>query len=668
MAIFEDSFDGPADVLLSDRPGWTAYGPYKFLFTNGTGAIKGTDTVGYDPAIFACDTGSQNHFVEVTVGKAIEDFGGELGFVKGGMGQANGTYPHKEAYSLRFSKGGSKVYLQSQAGNVADVTAVPKAGDVVRIEAQMAPDGLSLTVRFFINGALKGNWPGLPHNLTRTGAGILCKTGAPVDDIFRHVRGGEADFDTISPTLTGQITVVANTYNSLTLQCPVGADNVGVTGYRWSRDSGATWIAGTRDQVFSGLTASTEYQIRASALDAPGNPSVPLALAVTTAAAPANLSALTAVSESSSLITASVTAQAAGKAWAMATTSATPPTAAAVKAGTSGAAPGVVANLVAGVNPGCFSLSGLQPSTSYWVHTTSELDANNLSPVLTSAVVATRHLGVLGRVILAQTGSGAHGPGLLYALASGKPNVYFHLLVTSWPAGGFLDWNPNGSFEYAGPAGNIAFTVSEDGGAATSYSSAVAYLGTPDTTIPTLTGVITIVARTHNSVSLQCPIGSDNVGVSSYEWSKDAGTTWVQGTRDQTFSGLTPEATYAFRARAKDAAGNVSTPALALAVTTDPAPAAVRRCSVVLTTDGTTPAANLSGIHWAWWDSAAPTFGAAPLLFGAGASTNAAGLLEVNLPTSTLAVGGIGTLLAVISDGTPAGAANRALCKPVAVI
>lgn len=91
-----------------------------------------------------------------------------------------------------------------------------------------------------------------------------------------------------------------------------------------------------------------------------------------------------------------------------------------------------------------------------------------------------------------------------------------------------------------------------------------------DTTVPTLTGSITEVSKTANSISISWPAGTDNVAVTSYEVSNNAGSSYtdVGNVLAHTFTSLTASTLYALRVRAKDAAGNVSTPALALSVTT----------------------------------------------------------------------------------------------------
>lgn len=91
------------------------------------------------------------------------------------------------------------------------------------------------------------------------------------------------------------------------------------------------------------------------------------------------------------------------------------------------------------------------------------------------------------------------------------------------------------------------------------------------------------------------------------------------------------------------------------------------RCSVTLTTNGSTPAASQTGISWAWWDAAPPNLATAPVQSGTGATTDASGVFNVTLTSSTLNAGQTGTLLAIKSDGTAGSTANSAFCAPVVV-
>ena len=91
---------------------------------------------------------------------------------------------------------------------------------------------------------------------------------------------------------------------------------------------------------------------------------------------------------------------------------------------------------------------------------------------------------------------------------------------------------------------------------------------TPDTTNPTLTGSVTISAKTTTSYTASWPSGSDNVAVTGYEYRLNAGS-WVDvgNVLTTNISARTPGATDTFEVRAYDASANKSTPALSVSVT-----------------------------------------------------------------------------------------------------
>lgn len=99
-----------------------------------------------------------------------------------------------------------------------------------------------------------------------------------------------------------------------------------------------------------------------------------------------------------------------------------------------------------------------------------------------------------------------------------------------------------------------------------------------DVTVPTLTSAITVTAITPTGYSYSHAAGADNVLVTTYERSLDGGATWADdgNVLSGTVSGRTPGSVDALRIRAKDAAGNVSTPALAVSVPLD-----VYKCRII---------------------------------------------------------------------------------------
>lgn len=81
-----------------------------------------------------------------------------------------------------------------------------------------------------------------------------------------------------------------------------------------------------------------------------------------------------------------------------------------------------------------------------------------------------------------------------------------------------------------------------------------------DTTAPTLSGTITVSALTSTSYTATCPIATDNVAVTGYQYRINAGS-WVSiagGGRAANITGRTASTTDTLEMRATDAAGNFS--------------------------------------------------------------------------------------------------------------
>lgn len=127
--------------------------------------------------------------------------------------------------------------------------------------------------------------------------------------------------DTTAPTAPSSLTATASGTTTINLSWPASTDNVGVTGYRIERCTGASCtnflqIATSTGTTYSntGLTASTSYRYRVRANDAAGNASAysPIATATTASGAdttpPTAPSGLTAAASTSSSISLSWTA------------------------------------------------------------------------------------------------------------------------------------------------------------------------------------------------------------------------------------------------------------------------------------------------------------------------------------------------------------------------
>lgn len=106
-----------------------------------------------------------------------------------------------------------------------------------------------------------------------------------------------------------------------------------------------------------------------------------------------------------------------------------------------------------------------------------------------------------------------------------------------------------------------------------SSSASFVVTAAADTTPPTLSGSITIGTVTANSIQMSWPAGADNVAVTSYEVSSNGGSSYADVGSVLTYNvtGLAASTAYSLRVRAKDAAGNVSAPALAITQSTSAA-------------------------------------------------------------------------------------------------
>lgn len=109
---------------------------------------------------------------------------------------------------------------------------------------------------------------------------------------------------------------------------------------------------------------------------------------------------------------------------------------------------------------------------------------------------------------------------------------------------------------------------------------------------------------------------------------------------------------------------------LTLPVEYDPGTVAIvpgTTVTLTLTSDGSTPAANLTGLKWAFFDQATPDVLSVPASQGLAGSTDASGVLTLAVTTS-LPVGGVGWLTISDSDGTTSQSpAESAFSGPVLV-
>jgi chitodextrinase len=140
-----------------------------------------------------------------------------------------------------------------------------------------------------------------------------------------------------------------------------------------------------------------------------------------------------------------------------------------------------------------------------------------------------------------------------------------NVAVTSyeWSRNGGSTWNPVGtalSASITGLTGSTSYTVlvrAKDAAGNAGASSSNSFT-TSDTTPPGAPGTPAFSSITATSATATWTAATDNVGVTSYEWSRNGGSTWTSvGTAlSANITGLTGSTSYTVLVRAKDAAGN----------------------------------------------------------------------------------------------------------------
>lgn len=149
----------------------------------------------------------------------------------------------------------------------------------------------------------------------------------------------------------------------------------------------------------------------------------------------------------------------------------------------------------------------------------------------------------------------------------------------------------------------------------------------PDTTPPVLTGSLTVTGLTSTGYALSWPAGTDNVAVTAYDGSLDGGVTWatIGNVTSYTVTGRTPGTTDQVRVRARDAAGNASSPPLATSVSL-PGTSGGMLVTPPLKNNAGTLLANLTGITVNVYDAASGTL----VVRKTGLSSSATGTVTIS--------------------------------------
>lgn len=272
MADFFDDFDGPADQLISARPGYTAIGPYEWGYTNGSGSVKigaTNSSGGTQPqaASVVRNLGVLNMWSRVVIGQAAIISSNVL--LCGVKQDTSGTVGYA-GFFARYQDNYKGFYLGMGDSNYGGVTRTLLAGDSAEIQAKMAADGLSVDLTLLHNGVPAYG----PINTTSvqrlaTGAGIRPSLPAPADDYLRSFACGEL----LDPP--PGISIVGCQVGSTTATIPAhqAGDLILVFSYRDGNTTPPTLVSGFTNIHSSGTASNSSrlaYKLAASSSEVTG--------------------------------------------------------------------------------------------------------------------------------------------------------------------------------------------------------------------------------------------------------------------------------------------------------------------------------------------------------------------------------------------------------------
>lgn len=181
------------------------------------------------------------------------------------------------------------------------------------------------------------------------------------------------------------------------------------------------------------------------------------------------------------------------------------------------------------------------------------------APLIANSFIWDTYRG-LGIPLSAVPTGGTNGTSVIRALIESGDNANSEARVRyiSTPSG----FASGGDTSYTSPAGAINYEAYLDGASLGQATDTVGTGGGGDTTAPTMNGAIVSSNITPSSFTLTWPAASDNVAVTGYEVSIDAGSNYVDVGNVLTAnkSALAASTSYQTRVRAYDAAGNRATP------------------------------------------------------------------------------------------------------------
>ncbi|HET8966925.1 MAG TPA: fibronectin type III domain-containing protein, partial [Candidatus Acidoferrum sp.] len=388
--------------------------------------------------------------------------------------------------------------------------------------------------------------------------------------------------DTTAPTAPSALSAAASSSTQIGLSWTAATDNVGVTGYRVERCSGANCnsfaqVATTSGTTFadSGMSASTSYSYRVRATDAAGNlggysniasATTPASSDTQAPTAPANLQATAASSTQANLI------------WTASTDNVGVAGYEVERCRGNGCTSFAQITSVTGT---AFSDSGLLSGTSYGYRVRAADAAGNLSGYSNLSYITTTGTpdtqAPTAPTGLAAAASSSTQIGLSWTAStdnvsvtgyqiercSGSSCASFTQIAATMGATTFTDIGLTASttYRYRVRASDAAGNLSAYSNIASATTNA-----STDTQAPTAPSGLAATASSSSQIGLTWAASTDNVGVTGYRIERCVGascTAFAQigttaGTTTFTDSGLAASTTYRYRVRANDAEGNLS--------------------------------------------------------------------------------------------------------------
>jgi len=368
--------------------------------------------------------------------------------------------------------------------------------------------------------------------------------------------------DTQAPTTPSSLTASAVSSSQINLSWPSSTDNVGVTGYKIYRSG--TYLATSTGTSYSntGLTASTSYSYKVSAIDAAGNESSQSSTATATTLAPPDT---TAPSIPSGLSASATSSSEIGLSWTASTDNVgvtgykiyRSGTYLATSTGTSYTDKGLTASTSYSYKVSAIDAAGNESSQSSTATATTQAPPDTTAPSIPSGVSAsatssseiglswtasTDNVGVTGYKI--------YRSGTYLATSTGTSYTDKGLTAST-------------SYSYKVSAIDAAGNESSQSSTATATTKAAA-----DTTAPSIPSGLSASATSSSEIGLSWTASTDNVGVTGYKIYR-SGTYLATSTgTSYTDKGLSASTSYSYKVSAIDAAGNESSQSSSASATT----------------------------------------------------------------------------------------------------